>query len=120
MIKNRYGLQMKENTNLLDYLNVLNMLITQLVGFDVKVDNEDKAMLMLASCDSADVREEEFETGRDDQCSLSHEKMKKDDESSAKRLVVAKSEPRRDRSKSRGRAPNRKKITVEVTCKEIC
>ena len=47
--KQLYGLQMKENTNLLEHLNKFNMLNTHLLNFGVKIGEEDKAILLLAS-----------------------------------------------------------------------
>jgi hypothetical protein len=47
--KQLYGLQMEENTDLLEHLNKFNMLNTQLLNFGVKIGEEDKAILLLAS-----------------------------------------------------------------------
>ena len=44
-----YGLHMEENIDLLEYLNKFNMLSTQLLNFGVKIGEEDKAILLLAS-----------------------------------------------------------------------
>ena len=40
---------MEEKTDLLEYLNKFNMLNTQLLNLGVKIGEEDKAILMLAS-----------------------------------------------------------------------
>ena len=49
---------------------------------------------------------------------LPHEKMKRDDESSAKGLVVAKSKPRRGKSKSRGRGSHRGRSQLKSCAKK--
>jgi hypothetical protein len=40
---------MEENTDLLEHLNKFNMLKTQLLNFGVKIKEEDKVILLLAS-----------------------------------------------------------------------
>jgi hypothetical protein len=40
---------MGENTNLFEHLNKFNMLDTQLFNFGVKIEKEDKTILLLAS-----------------------------------------------------------------------
>jgi hypothetical protein len=47
--KQLYGLQMEENTNLLEHLNKFDMLNTKLLNFAMKIGEEDKAILLLAS-----------------------------------------------------------------------
>jgi hypothetical protein len=47
--KQLYGLQMEENIDLLEHHNKFNMLNTQLLNFGVKIGEEDKAILLLAS-----------------------------------------------------------------------
>jgi hypothetical protein len=46
--KKLYGLQMEENTNLLEHLNKFNIRNTHLLNFEVKIE-EDKAILLLTS-----------------------------------------------------------------------
>ena len=47
--KQLYGLQIEENTNLLEHLDKFNMLNTQLLNFAVKIGEEDQVILLLAS-----------------------------------------------------------------------
>lgn len=47
--KQLYGLQMEENMDQLEHLNKFNMLNTQLLNFRVKIEEEDKVILLLAS-----------------------------------------------------------------------
>ena len=49
MKKQLYSLQLKENANMLEHLNLFNMLIRQLSGFAVKMDDEDKVICLVAS-----------------------------------------------------------------------
>lgn len=44
-----YGLKMKEDVNLLEHINVFNKLLDQLHKIDVKVEEEDIALLLPAS-----------------------------------------------------------------------
>ncbi len=46
-LKELYQFIIKEGTDVRDYLNTLNKLITQLTNISVKVDEEDKALLLL-------------------------------------------------------------------------
>jgi hypothetical protein len=46
--KQLYGLQIKENTDLLEHFNKFNMLNTQLLNFAVTIGEEDKAIFLLA------------------------------------------------------------------------
>ena len=49
-VKNQlYSLHMKEVSNLLEHLNTFNMSNTQLSSFGVNYEDEDKALLLLAS-----------------------------------------------------------------------
>ena len=50
--KQLYALHMGEGTNFLSHLNVLNGLITQLASLGVKIEDEDKATLLLNSLPS--------------------------------------------------------------------
>ena len=47
--KQLYGLQMEESTDLLEHLNKFNMLNTQLLNFGVKIGEDDKTILLMAS-----------------------------------------------------------------------
>ena len=47
--KQLYSLHMKEGSDLLEHLNTFNMLNTQLSSFRVNYEDEDKALLLLAS-----------------------------------------------------------------------
>ncbi|KAL2934945.1 Histidine kinase CKI1, partial [Bienertia sinuspersici] len=47
--KDLYALEMEDGTSLQDHLNKFNGLITQLASLDVKIEEEDKAILLLAS-----------------------------------------------------------------------
>jgi hypothetical protein len=47
--KQLYGLQVEENMDQLEHLNKFNMLNTQLLYFRVKIEEEDKVILLLAS-----------------------------------------------------------------------
>ena len=51
--KQLYALQMGENINFLSHLNVLNGLITQLANLGVKIEDEDKAIVLLNSLPSS-------------------------------------------------------------------
>ena len=47
--KQLYSLHMKEGSDLLEHLNTFNMLNTQLSSLGVNYEDEDKALLLLAS-----------------------------------------------------------------------
>ena len=47
--KQLYSLHMKEGSDLLEHLNTFNILNTQLSSFGVNYEDEDKALLLLAS-----------------------------------------------------------------------
>ena len=54
-VKNQlYSLHMKEVSNLLEHLNTFNMSNTQLSSFGVNYEDEDKALLLLASLPTFD------------------------------------------------------------------
>ena len=55
MKKQLYSLQLKENANMLEHLNLFNMLIRQLSGFAVKMDDEDKVIFLVASLPTCDL-----------------------------------------------------------------
>ena len=52
-LKELYNLRMSENTDALQHLSKFNDLISQLLQFQVIFDDEDKAMLLLASLPSS-------------------------------------------------------------------
>ncbi|KAH7849584.1 hypothetical protein Vadar_019987 [Vaccinium darrowii] len=110
--KQLYGLQMKEGTNLLEHLNSYNMLNSQLVGFGVTLDEEDKAILLLASLPpsydhlvtTVMYGKETLSLDEVTSTLLSHEKMRRDDNVDADQgLFVSKPQPSRGRSKSKGK-----------------
>lgn len=111
--KQLYGLQMQEGADLLEHFNDFNSLITQLSNFGVKFEEEDKAILLLASLpDSYDHLVTTLLYGKDtlvledvSGALLSHQKRKKlvGDDSQAEGLV-ARFESRRGRSKQKGRS----------------
>jgi len=47
--KQLYGIHMKEGTTVLEHLNFFNKVINQLLAVDVKIDEEDKALILLSS-----------------------------------------------------------------------
>jgi len=47
--KQLYGLRMKEETTVLEHLNLFNMIISELLVVDVKINEEDKALILLNS-----------------------------------------------------------------------
>jgi len=47
--KQLYGLRMKEGTSVLEHLNFFNKVINELLAVDVKIDEEDKALILLSS-----------------------------------------------------------------------
>jgi len=110
--KQLYGLQMKEGTNLLEHLNSYNMLNSQLVGFGVTLDEEDKAILLLASLPpsydhlvtTVMYGKETLSLDEVTSTLLSHEKMRRDDNVDADQgLFVSKPQSSRGRSKSKGK-----------------
>jgi len=50
--KQLYGLRMKEGTTVLEHLNFFNKVIIELLAVDVKIDEEDKALILLSSLHS--------------------------------------------------------------------
>ena len=46
--KQLYGLRMKEGTAVLEHLNFFNKAISELLAVDVKIDEEDKALILLS------------------------------------------------------------------------
>ena len=49
MKKQLYELKMSEETDVRDHINNFNKCITQLLSVEVKIDEEDKAVILLAS-----------------------------------------------------------------------
>ena len=47
--KQLYGLRMNEGTAVLEHLIFFNKVISELLTFDVKIDEEDKALILLSS-----------------------------------------------------------------------
>ena len=47
--KQLYGLPMNEGTTVLKHLNFFNKTISKLLAVDVKIDEEDKASILLSS-----------------------------------------------------------------------
>jgi len=47
--KQLYGLRMKEGTTVLEHLNFFNKIINELLTVDIKIDKEDKALILLSS-----------------------------------------------------------------------
>jgi len=44
-----YGLRMNEGTPVLEHLNFFNKVINELLAIDVKIDEEDKTLILLSS-----------------------------------------------------------------------
>ena len=107
---------MKEGSDLLEHLNTFNMLNTQLSSFGVNYEDEDKALLLLASLPTSfDYLVTTLMYGKETivleevtSALLSHIKMKQDsDGSQADGLIVKFESSNRGRSRSRGRNSNR-------------
>ena len=47
--KQLYGLRMNEGTTVLKHLNFFKKIISELLAVDVKIDEEDKALILLSS-----------------------------------------------------------------------
>ena len=47
--KQLYGLRMNEGTTVLEYLNFFKKVINELLTVDVKIDEEDKVLILLSS-----------------------------------------------------------------------
>ena len=116
MKKQLYSLLMKEGSDLLEHLNTFNMLNTQLSSFGVNYEDEDKALLLLASLPTFfDYLVTTLMYGKEtivlDEVTsalLSHIKMKQDcDGSQVDGLIVKSESSNRGRSRSRGRNSNR-------------
>ena len=114
--KQLYSLHMKEGSDLLEHLNTFNMLNTQLSSFWVNYEDEDKALLLLASLPTSfDHLVTTLMYGKETivleevtSALLSHIKMKQDsDGSQADGLLIKSESSNRGRSRSRGRNSNR-------------
>ena len=44
-----YGLKMQEGSNLAQHVNIFNQIFTNLVRVDVKIEDEDKVIILLCS-----------------------------------------------------------------------
>ena len=53
MKKQLYILQMKEDTPILQHLNTFNRILSDLLALEVKLEQEDKALLLLSSLPSS-------------------------------------------------------------------
>ena len=49
MKKQLYSLRMKEGTPILQHLNTFNRILSDLLALEVKLEEEDKALLLLSS-----------------------------------------------------------------------
>ena len=52
--KQLYGLRMNEGTTVLEHLNFFNKVISELLVVDIKIDEEDKALILLISLSEYD------------------------------------------------------------------
>ena len=111
-----YSLHMKEGSDLLEHLNAFNILNTQLSSFRVNYEDEDKALLLLASLPTSldhlvttlMYMKETIVLEEVTSALLSHIKMKQDgDGSQADGLIVKSKSSNGGRSRSRGRNSNR-------------
>ena len=110
MKKQLYSLHMKEGSDLLEHLNTFSMLNTQLPSFGVNFEDEDKALLLLASLPTSfDHLVTTLMYGKEiivleevTSALLSHIKMKQDgDGSQVDGLIVKSESSNRGRSRSR-------------------
>ena len=53
MKKQLYSLRMKKGKSFLQHLNVFNRILSDLLALDVKLEEEDKALLLLSSLPSS-------------------------------------------------------------------
>ena len=114
--KQLYSLHMKGGLDLLEHLNTFNMLNTQLSSFEVNYEDEDKALLLLASLPTSFdylvtmliFGEETIVLKEVTSALLSHIKMKQDGNGSQTDGLIVKFESsNRGRSRSRGQNSNR-------------
>ena len=113
MKKQLYSLHMKEGLDLLEHLNTINMLNTQLSSFGVNYEDKDKALLLLMSLPThfdhlmttLMYGKETVVHDEGTSALLLHIKMKQDgDGSQADGLIVKSESSNRGRSRSRGRS----------------
>ncbi|KAK8951459.1 hypothetical protein KSP39_PZI004612 [Platanthera zijinensis] len=110
-----YSLRMSESNKLLEHMNAFNKLISQLRSMDVKVEEEDQALILLSSLPKSydhlvttilygkdTLKMEEVMTTL-----LSNETRSKPDPSTSEGLFVKNKEPVRGRSRDRGKKFNR-------------
>ena len=118
---------MKEDSDLLEHLNTFNMLNTQLSSFGVNYEDEDKALLLLASLPTSFDHvmttlmygKEPIVLEKVTSALLSHIKMKQDgDGSQVDGLIVKSKLSNRGRSRSRGRNSNRNRSQSKSRAKK--
>ena len=118
---------MKEGSDLLEHHNTFNMLNTQLSSFGVNYEDEDKALLLLASLPTffdhlvtmLMYGKETIVLEEVTSALLSHMKMKQDgDDSQTDGLIVKSESSNRGRSRSRGRNSNRNKSQSKSCAKK--
>ena len=127
MKKQLYSLHIKEGSDLLEHLNTFNMLNTQLSSFGVNYEDEDKALLLLASLPTSFDHvmttlmygKEPIVLEKVTSALLSHIKMKQDGDGSQVDELIVKSElSNRGRSRSRGRNSNRNRSQSKSRAKK--
>ena len=125
--KQLHSLHMKEDSDLLEHLNTFNMLNTQLSSFGVNYEDEDKALLLLASLPTSFDHvmttlmygKEPIVLEKVTSALLSHIKMKQDGDGSQVDELIVKSElSNRGRSRSRGRNSNRNRSQSKSRAKK--
>ena len=125
--KQLYSLHMKEGSDLLEHLNTFNMLNTQLSSFGVNYEDEDKALLLLASLPTSfDHLVTTLMYGKETivleevtSALLSYIKMKQDGNGSQADGHIVKSESsNRGKSKSRGWNSNRNRSQSKSRAKK--
>ncbi|KAK8936753.1 hypothetical protein KSP39_PZI011993 [Platanthera zijinensis] len=113
--KQLYSLRMSEGTQLLNHMNMFNKLVSQLRSMDVKVEEEDQALLLLSSLPRPfdhlvttilygkdTLKMEEVVT-----MLLSNEKRSSSGSKASEGLLVKSRDPSRGRSKERGKKDSR-------------
>ncbi|KAK8966007.1 hypothetical protein KSP40_PGU019629 [Platanthera guangdongensis] len=113
--KQLYSLRMSEGTQLLNHMNVFNKLVSQLRSMDVKVEEEDRALLLLSSLPRSfdhlvttmlygkdTLKMEEMVT-----LLLSNEKRSSSVSSASEGLLVKSRDPSRGRSRGGGKEDDR-------------
>jgi hypothetical protein len=128
--KQIYSLQTKDDSDLLEHLNAFNMLITKLTNFGVNLEEEDKAILLLASLPTSFNHlvttlmygKDTLELKEVTSALLSHSKMKQDGDDSQGDGLVVHSKSNHSRNKSRGsnsnkeRSQSRSRAKKDVEC----